>query len=203
MAAAFSTAVMPSGKDGAAQKAITPVSKIEDGKSGEKEESLLELVHRITGATISDSVLPNVFISEIMGLLSHIKFPEEIGWKLAAINTLEEMRPRNITECMLAVQMIGVHHSAVCLLKNAHNCHSIESIESFARLSIHLMRLFNDQLEAMAKLKGTIGQQKVTVEHVHVNAGGQAIVGAVSSCKDNQGKGGEVGGNDEKRSITP
>ena len=32
----------------------------------------------------------------------------------------------------------------------------------------------------MAKLKGTASQQKVTVEHVHVNKGGQAIVGAVS-----------------------
>jgi hypothetical protein len=56
-----------------------------------------------------------------------------------------------------------------------------------------LMRLFNEQLEAMAKLKGKTGQQKVTVEHVHVNAGGQAIVGAVTAGKGNQGGGGEDG----------
>jgi ATP-dependent Clp protease adapter protein ClpS len=31
----------------------------------------------------------------------------------------------------------------------------------------------------MAKLKGKGGQQKVTVEHVHVHKGGQAIVGEI------------------------
>jgi len=33
-------------------------------------------------------------------------------------------------------------------------------------------------LEALQRYRGK-GQQKVTVEHVHVNAGGQAIVGTV------------------------
>ena len=37
-----------------------------------------------------------------------------------------------------------------------------------------------EQLEAMAKLKGTAGRQKMIVEHVHVHAGGQAIVGPVA-----------------------
>jgi hypothetical protein len=34
-------------------------------------------------------------------------------------------------------------------------------------------------LEALDRYRGT-GQQKVTVEHVHVHSGGQAIVGAVT-----------------------
>ena len=41
------------------------------------------------------------------------------------------------------------------------------------------MRLFTEQVEAMSKLKGKSGQQRVVVEHVTVAAGGQAIVGAV------------------------
>ena len=45
------------------------------------------------------------------------------------------------------------------------------------------MRLFTEQLAALAKLKGRTSQQKVTVEHVHVHDGGQAIVGAVSAPK--------------------
>jgi len=40
------------------------------------------------------------------------------------------------------------------------------------------MRIFNEQLEAMQKLKGRASQQ--AVEHVHVHEGGQAIVGAVN-----------------------
>ncbi len=46
-----------------------------------------------------------------------------------------------------------------------------------------LLRLFNAQLETMQKLKGTAGQQKMTVEHVHVHSGGQAIVGQVDAGK--------------------
>jgi len=42
-----------------------------------------------------------------------------------------------------------------------------------------LMRLFIDQADAMARLKGKAGQQHVAVEHVTVTAGGQAIVGTV------------------------
>ena len=45
--------------------------------------------------------------------------------------------------------------------------------------AVRLMRLFNEQLEALAKLEGKDIEQKVTVEHVHVYEGGQAIVGAV------------------------
>ncbi len=54
------------------------------------------------------------------------------------------------------------------------------------------MRLFNDHIGMLAKLKGTASQQKVTVEHVHVHEGGQAIVGAVSATKeqpDEEGRG--------------
>jgi hypothetical protein len=41
-----------------------------------------------------------------------------------------------------------------------------------------MMRVFNEQLEAMAKLKGKSGQQRVVVEHVTVNDGGPASGGA-------------------------
>ena len=47
-----------------------------------------------------------------------------------------------------------------------------------------LMRIFTEQLDAMAKLKGKSGHQKVTVEHVHVHKGAQAIVGAVTTSKE-------------------
>jgi hypothetical protein len=42
------------------------------------------------------------------------------------------------------------------------------------------MTLYAKQLEALNKHRGK-GQQKVTVEHVHVAPGGQAIVGNVET----------------------
>ena len=48
-------------------------------------------------------------------------------------------------------------------------------------LALHrLSRTFTSQIDALAKLRRG-GEQKVTVEHVHVHAGGQAIVGAVET----------------------
>ena len=66
-----------------------------------------------------------------------------------------------------------------------------------------LMRLFIELGEAMQKLKGKTGQQKVTVEHVHVHHGGQAIVGAVTSAGRTGGGAKQEGGSDEKQNKTP
>jgi len=108
----------------------------------------------------------------------------------AAFYLLSEMNPQSVTECLLATQMIGVHHSAVSFLKAANSGQTLEVCEALGRQSVRLMRLFNQQLAVLSKLQGKGAQQKVTVEHVHVNAGGQAIVGAVTSGKGTRGGGG-------------
>ena len=58
---------------------------------------------------------------------------------------------------------------------------SDEGCDANVLRSARLMRLFKEQLEAMMKLKGRASQQKVTVEHVHVHAGAQAVVGMVEA----------------------
>ena len=60
-------------------------------------------------------------------------------------------------------------------LKGAQTLHQQDSN---GNLAVKLLRTFALQIEALQRYRGK-GQQKVTVEHVHVNAGGQAIVGAV------------------------
>ncbi|MCH9049182.1 MAG: hypothetical protein IH836_09675 [Proteobacteria bacterium] len=63
-----------------------------------------------------------------------------------------------------------------------------EAIYRYAKLANQFSRTFTAQLDALNKHRGK-GQQKVTVEHVHVNQGGKAIVGNI-----NQG-----GGQNEKK----
>jgi hypothetical protein len=94
------------------------------------------------------------------------------------------MDPQNATEAMLAVQMIGVHNTAVKLLSEANQPgQTYSGSESVVLQATRLMRLYNEQAEAMAKLKGKTRQQKVTVEHVHVHTGGQAVVGVIEPSK--------------------
>jgi hypothetical protein len=88
--------------------------------------------------------------------------------------------------------MFGVHEAALSLLQRATlREQTVEGVQAAVLLSTRLMRLFNEQVELMSKLKGKPSRQRVTVEHVHVYQGGQAIVGAVSAARTDRREGGK------------
>jgi hypothetical protein len=97
-----------------------------------------------------------------------------------AIDTLGQIKPEGALQSMLAVQMIGVHNSAVrFLMRASEEGQTFEVTDANVHRAVRLHRVFIDQLQALASLRGQTGQQKVTVEHVHVYEGGQAIVGSI------------------------
>jgi hypothetical protein len=101
-----------------------------------------------------------------------------------ALATLCEIGPKGALEMLLAVQMMGVHQAALKFLGNATvDEQTTEGRDLNLLRATRLMRLFLEQLEALQKLKGKTGQQKVSVEHVHIHEGGRAIVGAVSGAE--------------------
>ena len=109
---------------------------------------------------------------------------------IQAISTIAEMAPQNITEALLATQMIATHEAALKFVAYAtRDNQTFEGCDANVLRATRLMRVFNEQLEAMQRLKGKAGQQKVTVEHVHVHEGGQAIVGAVTTNRPAPGEG--------------
>jgi hypothetical protein len=111
--------------------------------------------------------------------------PDPVERARHALRLLEELAPRNATESMLALQMMGVHNSAVEFVRRSQlRNQTFEAVDANVTRGVRLMSLFIAQLGAMAKLKGTAGQQKMTVEHVHVHAGGQAIVGPIPGRKE-------------------
>jgi hypothetical protein len=111
---------------------------------------------------------------------------------LQALDLIGELKPATGTEALLAVQMFGVHEAALSLLQRATlREQTVEGVQAAVLLSTRLMRLFNEQVELMSKLKGKPSRQRVTVEHVHVYQGGQAIVGAVSAARTDRREGGK------------
>src|SRR5262245_42968081 len=106
-----------------------------------------------------------------------------------AIKALKETKPDGVVQGMLAVQMIGVHSAVVEFLSRASNSNQDSDVtdRNVARAT-RLMRLFNDQCDAMQKLKGHI-QQKIVVERVEVHDGGKAIVGAITAGNAEKGGG--------------
>lgn len=92
---------------------------------------------------------------------------------LAAV---EGIRPQNEAEGMLALQMASTHHVAMECLARTSTASNFLELEANGTLATKLLRTYTLQLETLTKLRRG-GTQKVTVEHVHVYRGGQAIVG--------------------------
>lgn len=109
----------------------------------------------------------------------------------AALAAMHDIRPKNALEGMLCAQMVSVHTMAMRVLSIANlKGQTSYSIEESVTHSTKLMRTFLMQVEALQKLRGKTTEQKVIVEHVNVQAGGQAIVGAVAQT-GGEGKKGE------------
>jgi len=93
---------------------------------------------------------------------------------------LHGIQPQDEIEGMLAVQMVGVHNLAMETLKRAMlGGQSFDGKDVNVSQATKMMRVFVAQMEALKKYR-TGGEQKMIVEHVHVNEGGQAIVGTVN-----------------------
>ena len=104
-----------------------------------------------------------------------------------AIALVHGIRPTDEVEGMLATQMVATHSAAMECLKRAQLYEqTFEGRKQNLNFATKLLRTYTAQMEALNRHRGK-GQQKMTVEHVHVHDGGQAIVGNVS-----KGGGGEL-----------
>jgi hypothetical protein len=92
----------------------------------------------------------------------------------AILAALRGIAPQNEMEGMLAVQMVSTHNAAMeCLSRAAVPGLPPELRDQNLKHAAKLMSIYVQQMEALDKRRGK-GQQKITVEHVNVHAGGQA-----------------------------
>ena len=75
--------------------------------------------------------------------------------------------------------MAAVHMQTMTFARRLSYAKNIEQQNSAERALNKLARTFTTQMEALNRHRGK-GQQKMTVEHVHVYEGGQAVVGNVN-----------------------
>ncbi len=94
------------------------------------------------------------------------------------LSLVKGVKPTDQVEAMLAAQMAAVHLATMALARQLARVENIPQQDSAERAFNKLARTFATQVEALKRYR-TGGQQKVTVEHVTVNEGGQAIVGNV------------------------
>jgi hypothetical protein len=97
-----------------------------------------------------------------------------------ALAALHGIQPRDEAEAMLAVQMVATHAAALELLGRALRGEYRATLQDSGNLAVKLLRTYAAQLEALQRYRGG-GQQRIVVERVTVNRGGQAIVGHVEA----------------------
>ena len=97
------------------------------------------------------------------------------------LSVIKDIKPRDQLEAMLAAQMAGIHMTILTFMRQLAFVDNIPQQDSAGALLIKLNRTFAAQMETLKRYR-TGGEQKVTVQHVTVSEGGQAIVGNVSQA---------------------
>ena len=96
-----------------------------------------------------------------------------------AIDAVESVQANSSVEKMLIHQMALAHDTAMRMLPKAMEERDPVNMTRYANAAARLMDIYREGLVALHRIKAG-GRQTVTVQHVHVADGGQAIVGAVS-----------------------
>jgi hypothetical protein len=101
----------------------------------------------------------------------------------AAVAALIGIGPKDEIEGMLAAQLIATHNAAMeCYRRAMIGDQTFQGRAENLSQANKLGRTYAVLLDALNRHRGK-GQQKVTVEHVHVHKGGQAIVGTVDTAE--------------------
>ena len=102
------------------------------------------------------------------------------------LSVVQGVQPQDEMEAMLGAHMAAVHMAIMTFTRRLAHVDNIAQQDSAERALNKLMRTYAKQLEALKRYR-TGGQQKMIVEHVTVNQGGQAIVGNVTSSPSKRG----------------
>jgi hypothetical protein len=97
----------------------------------------------------------------------------------ASLAFIEGAKPQDEVESALVMQMACTHAAAMAVLATLGGAHGGErNMVAKASAAARLLRAYAAQVEVLRRLRSG-GSQLVRVEHVHVNEGGQAVIGNV------------------------
>ena len=115
-------------------------------------------------------------ISHLMTVLPEKATEETNDFTLpinAAVEMLSAIAPRDALEAALAVNMVLSNHMSAVMMRGTKGAPTVQSLQANGNLATKFSRTFIAQLEALDRHRR--GGKQI-VEHVHVNAGGQAVI---------------------------
>jgi hypothetical protein len=105
----------------------------------------------------------------------------------AALAVVDGIRPEIEVEGMLAVQMAATHSLARDMLARVRHCSMVDPLNACGSLATKLLRTYAAPIEALKRYRSG-DEQNMTVQHVHVAEGAQAIVGNVNAPSQRVGR---------------
>lgn len=156
-----------------------PESNTGNGDLKEKADLMIASLIASTGA--KDTAFAVRLLSDCInaaGLCSKNspnKDDEWVTFSNAVMNTLNDLSPQDAVEGMLLSKIISLHFQGMGYLQRAYNAEMKDEIELYMNCAAKTMRLHNETLDTLMRYRRK-GEQKVTVQHVNVSSGGQAIV---------------------------
>lgn len=134
---------------------------------------------RLEAATGSSSALAQDELVTGVLAIRLSKDPAEANKQIGAtVALLEGVKAHDELEGMLAVQMVATHQTAMNSLAQAERAQSYELKEMHFRFAEKFLNLYLRQIDALDKHRGK-GQSNTSVSHIHVQQGGQSVVGNV------------------------
>jgi hypothetical protein len=149
-------------------------ASLEVGPDHPDETTGVALLMEAVGTTDPDFLLG--FVSQLATAEGGKIDEGRLNFLLAVVKGI---KPRDQLEAMLAAQMAAVHTATLTFSRHLAEAEYLDHRDSAERTFNKLTRTFISQMEALKRYR-TGGEQTVTVQHVNVSEGGQAIVGNVT-----------------------
>jgi hypothetical protein len=120
----------------------------------------------------------------------------------AALAAVTGMGPQDEAEAMLAAQMVGVHWTAMDLLRKVGGATDRTLANEAGALAVKLLRTYTAQLEALKRYRSA-GEQRIVVQHQHVNVTADAAAVQVNGGANSASGGWRAASKPEERSHAP
>jgi hypothetical protein len=164
---------------------IEPHIKVEISKPDERGERVANVLLLITDPAEFNASIGAESDAFSNGVLSSVSLAAQCGAVVDekqanfALSIVRGLHPRDQVETMLGTQVAAIHLATMRTAAKLGSVKNPQFADQHERAMNRLARTFAAQVEALKRYRSK-GEQRVYVERVTLNEGGQAIVGPVT-----------------------
>jgi hypothetical protein len=176
-----------------ARREAKPSVRLKVSKNGSVPQIETDHPDKLVGEALVMEVLASADGDFVTGIVSQLANASAQGQNIDErglnfmLSVIKGIEPRDQLEAMLAAQMAAVHVASMTFARRLAHVKTIPQQDSAERAFNKLTRTFAMQMEALKRYRAG-AEQKVTLQHVSVAEGGQAIIGNVTHAPRKNGQ---------------